>query len=259
MAQVFFAIRNQDPESPEKTENQQDEECGKPDQDQISAWGAPYFPDDPWTPVSQIVAAATMLAPTLVAYMVGKWCSCEIVLWNGRPSGTGVLAVIVLLPGSFANHLACAAYRKWMPPCQKADRIGITVSVILQCWAGSQNLLYTAVAMLFAVTHCLLVTIGPLRQGATVDTSTNCVGALVVYGLCSMQIPQDWDKWKLNPYFCFAAPTLFMGFAVFILTPVRAWTDTIWHIFLAIYAFFTIFWTSVLERELYGGCSSSHI
>mmetsp|Transcript_88753 Transcript_88753/g.153673 ORF Transcript_88753/g.153673 Transcript_88753/m.153673 type:complete len:105 (+) Transcript_88753:152-466(+) len=65
---------------------------------------------------------------------------------------------------------------------------------------------------------------------------------------------QDWQAWKFNPYFLPAAAALFIGFAVFMLTPVRSWTDALWNVFLTLYAMFTGFWVRALEHEIYDGC-----
>lgn len=140
-------------------------------------WGAKYFPEDEWTPVAQVFAAVTMLGPLLVECIICERGSCDIHFFNGRPSGTGVLAYALLLPGSLSNHLACAVYRKWIPIFQKADRIGCTFAVVLQCWATSQNTLYTGIAALLSASYVVLLTCSPSRFRDDADTATLIVGA----------------------------------------------------------------------------------
>jgi len=222
-----------------------------------SGWGAAYFAEDAWTPVAQVVAAVTMLGPVAVEYVICARSACDISILNGSPTGFGVLAYACLLPGSVSNHLACALYRKWVPECQKLDRTGVTIAVVLQSWACSQSVAYTAIAGLLSVSYAYLVTCSPPRFRDNQELATLIVGAIVVYGLLSMQIPQYIQTGQLNPYFFPAAAAVGTGFTVFLQMPVRAWTDAVWHACLTLYAVFTGFWIVKLEREVYGGCSDS--
>lgn len=225
--------------------------------DGLSGWGAPYFEEDTWQPISQVVAAVSMLGPVGATWIVAEANGCDIDYSSMRPVGTGIIAYTVLLPGSIASHLSCAIYRRWVPRCQKADRIGVALSVVLQCWACSQNPIYTVVGALLAVTYIALITCCLSRFQMDADTASLMVGAFVVFGLCSMQIPHNWLDWRFNPYFILAAAPLFAGFAVFIITPVRSWTDTVWHVFLTLYAISTGYWIVKLERDIYGSCSDA--
>lgn len=201
-----------------------------------------------------MLGAVTILGPIIAQYIVAEMKSCQSSVWNGRPSGTAACAWIVLLPGSILSHLACAMYRKWVPTWQKADRIGICSAVVLQCWACSQNFVYTAVAGCLLAAVIVLVCLNPFGFKNMGDLTNYIVGGVVMYGLVSMQIPPDWVSWRFNPYFLPAAGAMCAGFAVFALAPVRSWTDALWHGFLTLYAVFTGLWTAEFERQLYDGC-----
>mmetsp|Transcript_123670 Transcript_123670/g.385079 ORF Transcript_123670/g.385079 Transcript_123670/m.385079 type:complete len:236 (+) Transcript_123670:69-776(+) len=221
----------------------------EPADDQCVGWGAPYFEDDPQTSAAQVAAAAAMMGPVLVEYIICASSSCDMRMFDGRPPSSGVIAYAVLLPGSVANHLTCALRRRWVPLCQKADRIGVTIAVAIQCWALSQSMLYTAVGALLSASYVFLVTCSPPRFRDNQEAATLIVGAIVVYGAGSMLVTQGLDL-----LFLLAVAALLSGFAVFLRMPAGPWTDAVWHLLLAVYAVFTGLALVRSDRRLYGGC-----
>lgn len=217
-------------------------------------WGAPYFSEDSWTTVAQVLAAATMLGPILVSYIITTRSLCEGHIFDGSPTGTGLLAWVLIIPGSFANHLACAANRKWITVYQKCDRIGVGIAASLCCWACSQNVVYTSISILATSVFAVMLTFGFSYLPMSADTANLIAGALVAFACISMQVPNDWQDWQLNPYCLGGVLSMSAGGAVFLSTPIRAWTDSLWHLFITCFAFFTSLQTVKLERELYGGC-----
>eukprot|EP00747_Dinoflagellata_sp_TGD_P222274 gnl/TRDRNA2_/TRDRNA2_93990_c0_seq1.p1 gnl/TRDRNA2_/TRDRNA2_93990_c0~~gnl/TRDRNA2_/TRDRNA2_93990_c0_seq1.p1 ORF type:complete len:280 (-),score=33.46 gnl/TRDRNA2_/TRDRNA2_93990_c0_seq1:123-854(-) len=216
----------------------------------ICVWGGAEEKDNPQLPLSQSVAALTILFPALVAYTSLKQVDCAITPLNAGPACLTPICFAAIVPGSVSNHLGCAVARHWVTPLQKWDRIGIMLSSVLASWSCSQNLAFAASSAVLTAVVLLAMFVGPEHIRQNCDLVTMAVGAIVMYAQLAMfRLHEDWDPNAVSAVICMCS-----GFIVFRLAPFGVWTDAVWHLQLTIYAYFNSQYAIALEHRLYGGC-----
>eukprot|EP00440_Ansanella_granifera_P012648 gb/GFBE01013743.1/.p1 GENE.gb/GFBE01013743.1/~~gb/GFBE01013743.1/.p1 ORF type:complete len:243 (+),score=52.67 gb/GFBE01013743.1/:1-729(+) len=214
-------------------------------------WGGSPHKGHPHLVLGQVIAAATILLPvaTSLAMLSAATCSMEgLELW--QPAAGAVVAFALIVPGSLANHLGHAICGHWVIPCQKMDRAGVVISASVGSWALSQNAEFSALAALASCATVLAMLCGPAAIKNDCNLLTICVGVIVMYNLTAAFIfRSDWDPFALP-----AAASLGFGLAVFAIDPFGVWTDAVWHLALATYAYFITESCVALQCKLYGGC-----
>ncbi|CAK9085541.1 unnamed protein product [Durusdinium trenchii] len=187
-------------------------------------WGSAPYLKHPLLPLAQVVAGLLMFAPLLTAF----WTPWNHNCW-GVCTSYVQLSIGGTVPFSILNHFGHAAAGRWVPVLQKLDRSFIALSSIAGSYALSQDVAFTMGSVLLAATAIWMMWFASPKYRDSESLGTGLVVVSICYGL----LPMILHRATLDPNLLPAAGSILAGFTLFQLDPLGVWTDSAWHLLLA--------------------------
>eukprot|EP00931_Biecheleriopsis_adriatica_P073747 TRINITY_DN47973_c0_g1_i1.p1 TRINITY_DN47973_c0_g1~~TRINITY_DN47973_c0_g1_i1.p1 ORF type:complete len:246 (+),score=26.21 TRINITY_DN47973_c0_g1_i1:75-812(+) len=178
----------------------------------------------------ELLNAVTMVPPILV--LAGASACVNKPFWLSKSTMALVAAWILLLPGSFSNHLYAAFNGEHSSRLLRLDQAGIAASSAVGSWALSRSLSFASFVAVLAVTFAYFEFLGFLREQVAWRN-------LLLAGFCALWLsPMVWSRPKCDPNIFPIGLCFVFGFVMAVEAPLGPYSHPLFHLALIPFAYF---------------------